>query len=37
MEALSVDRVLNKEHFYQKFCRKCAPTAIFRPLFNFGT
>ena len=36
IETLSVDRVLNKEHFYgkimQKMCTKVSP----RPLFNFG-
>ena len=36
IEILSIDRVLNKEHFYgkimQKMCTKVSP----RPLFNFG-
>ena len=31
-----VDRVLNKEYFYGKSCRKCAPRASPRPLFNLG-
>ena len=25
IETLSIDRQLNKEHFYGKSCRKCAP------------
>ena len=36
IEILSIDRVLNEEHFYGKSCRKCAPNASLRPLFNFG-
>ena len=32
IEALSVDRVLNKEHFYRKIRPKASP----RSLFNFG-
>ena len=36
METLSIDRVLNTEHFYGKFMRKCAPDVIPRALFNFG-
>ena len=27
METLSIDRELNKKHFYGKSCRKCAPKA----------
>ena len=33
---LSIDRVLNKEQFYGKSCRKWAPKASPRPLFYFG-
>ena len=33
IETLSIHRVLNKEHFYGKPCRKCAPKASHRPLF----
>ena len=37
IETLSIyNRVLNKEHFYEKICRKCAPKASTRPHFNFG-
>ena len=36
IETLSIDRELNKEHFYIKSCRKCAPKASLRPLFNFA-
>ena len=36
IQTLSVDRVLNKEHFYGKSCRKCTPKASPRTLFNFG-
>ena len=32
----SIDRVLNKEHFMEKACRKQAPKASPRPLFYFG-
>ena len=36
IETLSIDRVINKEHFYeksmQKLCTKTSPI----PLFNFG-
>ena len=32
---LAIDRVLNKEHFMEKVCRKCALKAISRPIFNF--
>ena len=35
-ETLSIDRELNKELFYGKSCRKCAPKASPRPLFNFA-
>ena len=35
-ETLSTDRVLNKEHFMEKSCRKCAPKASSRSLFNIG-
>ena len=35
IETLSIDRVLNKEHFYGKSCKKCAPEANPRILFNF--
>ena len=34
IETLSIDRVLNSEHFYGKSCRKCAPKASPRSLFN---
>ena len=33
---LAINRVLNKEHFHGKSCRKCAPKAFPRPLFYFG-
>ena len=36
IETLSIDRVLNKKNVYGKSCRKCAPKASPRPLFNFG-
>ena len=36
IETLSIDRVLNKEHFMEISCRKRAPKASSRPLFNFG-
>ena len=36
IETLSIDRVLNKEHFYGKIIRKCAPKASPGPLFYFG-
>ena len=36
IETLSIDRVLNKEHFYGKLCRKCASEASPGPLSNFG-
>ena len=32
IETLSIDRALNKE----KSCRKCAPKASPKPIFNFG-
>ena len=34
---LSVDRVLNKEHFYGKNMQKRAPKASPIPLYKFGT
>ena len=36
IETLSIDRVLNTEHFYRKSCKKCAPKASPGSLFNFG-
>ena len=36
IETLSIDRVLNKEHFIEKSCRKCAPKASPRSLFNIA-
>ena len=40
METLSMDRELNKKHFYWKFlsflCRKFAPKVSPRPLFDFA-
>ena len=36
IETLAIDAVLNKEHFYGKSCRKCAPKASLRPLFHSG-
>ena len=33
IETLSVDTVLNEEHFMEKACRKCAPKVSPRPLF----
>ena len=36
IETLSIDRVLNTEHFMEKSCRKYAPKASPRPLLNFG-
>ena len=36
IETLSIDRVLNKEHFMDKLFRKCAPKSSSRPLFYFG-
>ena len=35
IETLSIDRVLNKEHFYGKIMQKMSPKAIPRSLFNF--
>ena len=29
-----MNRVLNKDYFYEKSCRKCAPKASPRPLFD---
>ena len=37
VETLAIDLILNKEHFYGRPCRKCAPNASPRPLFYFGT
>ena len=28
IDALSIDRILNKEHLYEKSCRKCAPKVL---------
>ena len=38
MQTFSIDRDLNKEQFrkIEKSCRKCAPKASHRPLFNFA-
>ena len=36
VEILSIYRVLSKEHFMKKSCRKCASKASHGPLFNFG-
>ena len=33
-ETLFTERVLNKGHFYGKSCKKCAPKAFPRPIFN---
>ena len=33
---LSIDKVLNKKHFYCKIMQKMCTEAIPRPLFNFG-
>ena len=35
IETLSIDRVLNMEHFHGKIMQKTAPKAIPRPLFKF--
>ena len=35
IKTLSIDRVLNKEHLYEKTMQKCAPKANSRPLFDF--
>ena len=35
-ETLSIDRVLNKEHFMEKSCEKYVPKASPRHLFYFG-
>ena len=32
IKTLSMNRVLNKEHFYGKSCRRCTPKAYPRPL-----
>ena len=34
-ETLSIDRVLNKKHFYGKICKKCVPRPSPRPLLSF--
>ena len=36
IETLSIDRVLNKGHFYRKPYRKYVPKAILRSIPNFG-
>ena len=36
IETLLIDRVLNKDCFVEKSCRKHAPKASPRPLFKFG-
>ena len=36
IEALLIDRVLNKDCFEENSCRKRAPKASPRPLFKFG-
>ena len=36
IETLSIDIMLNKEKFMGKSCRKCAPKASPRLLFNFA-
>ena len=36
IETLPDDRVLNKNIFMEKSCRKCVPKASRRPPFNFG-
>ena len=37
IETLSIDRVVNTEQFFmEKSCRKCAPKASLRLLFNFA-
>ena len=36
IETLSIDRVLNKDHFMEKSWRKCAPKVSPRPLFYFA-
>ena len=36
IKTLTIDRVLNRKHFLEKSCRKCAPKASTRFLFNFG-
>ena len=35
IETLSIDGVLNKDHFLEKSCKKCALKASLRLLFNF--
>ena len=36
IEILSIDRVLNKEHFHGKIMKKCVPKATSIIPFNFG-
>ena len=36
IETLSIDRVLNKNIFMEKSCRKYAPKASLGPLFDVG-
>ena len=36
IETLSIDRVLNKNGFMERSCKKCPPKSSPRPLFNFG-
>ena len=36
IETLSIDRELNREHFYEKIMQKKAPKASPRPCFNFA-
>ena len=36
IETLSIDRVLNKQNFYGKTCRKCTAKASPKPFFDFG-
>ena len=36
IETFFIDRVLNKEHFYEKSCRKYAPNGSPRPFFYSG-
>ena len=36
IEISFIDTLLNKEHFKEKSCKKCAPRTSPRPLFNFG-
>ena len=36
IEISSIDRALNKEHFYAKISERYAPQTSPRPFFNFG-